>query len=498
MATEQLPPRRPRGRPRDTGDKLCPRCERATTRLESLSPGHVFCRSCIETALHTHGTCPGCTTDTLLPGLDSEGQSICSDCAGYTRNFTCSRCSKERAPYRRGLCEWCSLADDLDSVLQPSAFSPESAFGSALRSHLLEAARPRSIVRWLQNAQVRDLLSGLARGDVDATHESLDQLPQNASLAHIRALLIDRGQLPSRDEALARFTAWIPMKIDTVRAPESRDALRRFATWHHLRRVRMSAEKDRGATSAAHNAKQEITVAANFLNWLGDRGTALSSCGQEHIDLWVSNGPTTRYTVRNFLTYTAASQLSRSLVVPRRTVKSIRRVDKLERIEMIRRILDDRSHPTSHRLPALLLLIFGQPITRIVSMTIDDFNLADTGAQIRFSDDWIELPPAIAKLVADHLENRAPTMTRAVDQSHYVFPGSRPGQHIHRDSLKTALNRLGIDLLGTRNTTLDELVAAMPSPLVADSLGFSYSALAQHESFQGLRFERYVAGRYSD
>ena len=145
-------------------------------------------------------------------------------------------------------------------------------------------------MRWLQNVQVRDLLSGLARGDVDATHESLDQLPQNASLAHIRALLIDRGQLPSRDEALARFTAWIPMKIDTVRAPESRDALRRFATWHHLRRVRMSAEKDRGATSAAHNAKQEITVAANFLNWLGDRGTALSSCGQEHIDLWVSKG----------------------------------------------------------------------------------------------------------------------------------------------------------------------------------------------------------------
>jgi len=383
-------------------------------------------------------------------------------------------------------------------VLQPSAFIPQSAFASSLRNHLLEAARPRSIMRWLQNVQARNLVSGLARGDIDATHESLDQLPQNASVAHIRALLIDRAQIPPRDDSLARFTAWIPKKIDTVGAAESRDALRRFATWHHLRRVRKSAETDRGAASAAHNAKQEITVATNFLNWLEDRGESLSSCGQAHVDLWLSEGPTTRYTVKNFLTFTAASQLSRSLVVPRRSVKSIRRVDKEERIDIIRRILDDGSHATSHRLAALLLLIFAQPITRIVSMTIDDVNLDDAVARIRFADDWIELPPVVATLVVEHLANRAPTMTRAVDQSPYMFPGSRPGQHIHRDSLKTMLNRLGIDLLGTRNTILDELVAALPSPLVADSLGFSYSALAQHESFQGLRFERYIGGRYSD
>ncbi|WP_344752889.1 hypothetical protein [Gryllotalpicola koreensis] len=365
-----------------------------------------------------------------------------------------------------------------------------------LREHFLAAARPRSIIRWLQSQQVRHLLAGIADGSIAATHEALDDLPQTATLRHIRALLIDRGHLPPQDAALARFAAWIPTKIDTIESPDSRDALRRFATWHHLRKVRDCAALPRGAASAAHNAKQEITVASNFLKWLADRSSTLRSCSQSDIDDWLADGPTTRYTVKNFLTFTAQSQLSPALTVPRRTVKTIRRIDAEERLVWIRRCLEAEQYPAAPRLIALLLLVFGQPITRIAAMPITAVDVDDSTARIRFVDDWIDLPAPIAALLTQHLANRAPTSTRTVDTNPYLFPGARPGEHVHRHSIKLALNRLGIDLLGSKNTALDELVASMPAPMVADALGFSYNAMAQHEGFKGLRFERYVSGRY--
>lgn len=395
MAAEQLPLPPARGRPRKTGDARCPRCERVTNRLDPIAPRVLLCRSCIETALHTHGVCGACGRRTLLPGLDTSGQPICGTCAGYARDFHCTHCGNERAPYRQGLCEFCSLANDLDELLPLN-----HPLAKSLREHFLDAARPRSIISWLRNPEARQLITDVTHGNIEITHEALDELPQTKSLDHIRALLVGRGHLPLRDEALARFTAWIPRKVNAVTGTESRDALRRYATWHHLRRVRESASTSRGAASASHYAKQEITVAGNFLNWLDDRGTTLRQCTQEDVDDWLSEGPTTRYAVKNFLTFAAKSRLSRPLIVPRRAVKSIRRIDADERLNFIRACLDADQHPAAIRLMALLLLLFGQPISRISTMAVDDVQVDDSGARIRFTDDWIELPSPFSELLA--------------------------------------------------------------------------------------------------
>lgn len=36
----------------------------------------------------------------------------------------------------------------------------------------------------------------------------------------------------------------------------------------------------------------------------------------------------------------------------------------------------------------------------------------------------------------------------------------------------------------------------MPAPMVADALGYSYTALGQHEQHRGVRYRSYVSGRY--
>jgi hypothetical protein len=51
------------------------------------------------------------------------------------------------------------------------------------------------------------------------------------------------------------------------------------------------------------------------------------------------------------------------------------------------------------------------------------------------------------------------------------FPEAHPGTHLDPQSIMLRLRKLGVDLLGGRNSALQNLVAEVPPPLVAELLG---------------------------
>lgn len=51
---------------------------------------------------------------------------------------------------------------------------------------------------------------------------------------------------------------------------------------------------------------------ARLLEWLHDGGTTLAACTQEQVDAWLTEGPTTRATVRGFLLWTSRRGHSRT------------------------------------------------------------------------------------------------------------------------------------------------------------------------------------------
>lgn len=58
-----------RGRPRvTTGALECSRCHRMANKLRVCWPGHQLCHSFFYTAMRTHGICPNCGHDGVLPG----------------------------------------------------------------------------------------------------------------------------------------------------------------------------------------------------------------------------------------------------------------------------------------------------------------------------------------------------------------------------------------------------------------------------------------------
>jgi hypothetical protein len=83
-----------------------------------------------------------------------------------------------------------------------------------LHRALTGVERPDTALVWMSRPKVAALLSGLGGQDRPLTHELLDEFPADKTLAHLRAILVAVGALPTRDERLAKLERWITTTID--------------------------------------------------------------------------------------------------------------------------------------------------------------------------------------------------------------------------------------------------------------------------------------------
>ena len=203
-------------------------------------PDGPICGICFTTALRTHGTCPDCGKDRLLPGRTADGADICRDCAGITTNMTCESCGTETERFRAGHCIRCVLRTDLDALLLPH--TPPDLSLKRLIGVLAGAARPESVYTWMRGTNTKELLTGLGSRSIALTHESFDALPASRSVEYLRELLVHHGMLPERDRQPAAFEAWLTARIqDLSETPHIQAPIERFARWHHLNRLRQKA-----------------------------------------------------------------------------------------------------------------------------------------------------------------------------------------------------------------------------------------------------------------
>ena len=435
--------------------------------------------------------CSDCGVTRLLPGRNESDQPVCVDCAGITQRFECAICGRERRRFRKDTCAECSIRSDLDDLLGIREVS--NSTNVTLREHLLRGDRPESVYTWMRNPKVRETLAQMGSGQFNFTHDGLDELPRGRHVQHLRAILVEADVLPRRDEALYQFERWLEAKL-TPLTLDIRRPVERVATWHHLRSMRRRSTSDTNSFSAVHNARQSISAAILFLSWLkSERGRLLAACRQADVDMWLSSGPSTRHNVRQFLVVAIEEKLAPPLALPYRTARSTRRVTHAERIEWIRRCLQDEVESPAASTAALLLLLYAQPLVRICRLRLDAIKDEDGELYITFGEYPVWVPTPFAHQVRRHLEHRALAHTRPVDSNPYLFPGGNAGAHITSTSLMTQVRSLGINLLAAKNTSLTELVTQMPAPIVADALGYSYQITAKYVALAADNFARYVS-----
>ena len=115
---------------------------------------------------------------------------------------------------------------------------------------LTELRQPRSLLsNWRGLASLR-LLTDIAAGRLDLSHDALDAQPQVFSVNYLRAMLVTAGALPPRDENATRLHRYVIESVTGITDPELRGVLTRYARWH----VAGRAKTDRHGRLSPHVA----------------------------------------------------------------------------------------------------------------------------------------------------------------------------------------------------------------------------------------------------
>lgn len=465
----------------------CVRCGQCYRDASPWPEGRVCCY-CRRAARQHEGTCARCGHHGVVPGLIDD-QPACVQCSGVPVDVCCRRCGRE-APMGFAVSCWrCQLADQLSRLLA----NPEGTIPRALQPFvdaLLGLPQPRIAYVWIhRNVAVQTTLRQLACGDVPLDHATFDQL-SGRTTEYLRGLLVENGCLLSRDRYLAAFENWLPTKLGQVSDPAAHRPIDAFARWHLLRQLRDRAKREPIPAGAFLNAKQCTTVAIDFLDWLAGRGQQLETATQADVDAWYAGGPSTRHHAARFLSWARKQHLTR-IDQPRLKHDDGPIMSEGERLDQINRLLADYL-PVTPRLIGLLVLMFGQPLSRIVRLPRESVTVTAGQTRLRLGVHPLDLPPAVATVVHDHLAQINEHRSEAAHpDQRWLFPGLQPGQPLHVFSASNMLKEIGIPARMARSTAWRQMVHQAPAAILADGLGAQRGTAARHAKIAGADYASY-------
>ncbi|MFJ1700266.1 hypothetical protein ACIOHC_35250 [Streptomyces sp. NPDC088252] len=408
----------------------------------------------------------------------------------------CKRCGEENLASDSNIYWRCLLTDRINKLLAgPDGEIPERL--RPLAEAITGMPRPNSGWAWIHmNRRVPELLRGLAVGEIELSHDALDSLPRSRTIEYLRGLLVAHHCLPWRDEHLIAYGRWLTSKLDTIPDADHRRLIERYTRWHVMRRLRRDDSDQQPVTANAFlRAKQHTTVAIQFLQWLGDRGRSLDECSQHDVDAWFGNGTSTRGHANNFLYWALKQRLVSKLAVPWAPHGNGPLASEKDHVEALRALLLHETLPAAHRAIGIMLVLFGQPLARVVTMRMDDFREDPNGLEVKLGRDWIDVPEAAAAVIRVHLASRPGLSTAANPDCPLVFPGRMPGRTMHVYSVATILRASGIPAMATRSRAWIQMVREAPPAVLADALGVTPQTAMRYAERAGTDYLGYAALR---
>jgi hypothetical protein len=475
--------------------RVCARCGRRAPVSANWPDGPV-CWTCVERGLQIRGRCIGCGAERLLPGRRADGTPVCRDCAGITRDFSCSRCGYEGRLHAGRLCSRCTLADKLRVLLDDGSGIISEPL-QLLAAHLTAMPSPRAGCVWLTSPQVQALLTGLATSQIPLTHQALAQLPNWRTVAHLRDHLMACGALPAIDKQILHFETWLTLRLATSGTGPHDRLLRQFATWDLLPRLRARAARRPLTQASCRFACVQFTAASAFLTWADDHRHTLATCTQADLDEWhATHREHQRRTVRGFLNWAMANQHMPHLNIPPQQALKGDPVSQRQRLDLIRRAVTDDRMPLRTRVAACLMLLYAQPVSRLIRLTTDDIIQQDDEVLIRLGDPPAPVPEPVAALLLELAGNR-PNITTTSPQGRWLFPGQSAGQPLAAGTMLTHLHKLGFLTGPARLSALRQLVLQAPAPVIAQSLGYHDNTTTRIATEAGKTWAQYAPGDHA-
>lgn len=416
------------------------------------------------------------------------------------RKKTCARCGLHAGR----LCARCMFADQLAELLDDGTgrIRPELV---PLAEYLLAMSNPKSGLSWLRPSPCHRparppavLLRELGRGEIALTHDAFHTLQPWRAAAYLRELLMACGVLPVVDKQVCSFERWLIVHLSTVADPEHAQLVRRFATWEVLPRLRTRAEKKPLTPAIRRSVGDQVKHATSFLTWLAQRGLTPATCGQVHVDAWhVEHTLRARTCVRPFLLWCMKGKLLKSVRLPAQVIRVAASLPPQQRLELLGRLLVEHDQPLRSRAAATIILLYAQPLSRVVRLTLDDVLRHDDQVLLRLGDPPSPVPAPVADLLLRWIEQRTNMNTATNHTSSWLFPGRRAGQPMSPETLGTQVKALGIPTAAARVGAIRQHVLDMPAPIVADALGYHHATTTRLAAQAGAIWSRYAPGDHS-
>ncbi|WP_406000243.1 hypothetical protein [Streptomyces sp. NBC_00829] len=415
---------------------------------------------------------------------------------GGLGDFFCEQCGQEARRYRRGICGRCVLTERLREFLDDGTGSVRAEL-LPLFDALRQMQRPWGGMTWTGHPHVQRNLRALAHGEVPLTHDGLSQLTPWRSVAYLRDLLMQTGVLPPADRQLLLFQRWLTEKLPAVGDTDHRRLLGLFAAWHIQRRLRTLAGRGPLTSDQIRQARDKIRLATSFLNHLTQRGRGLADCTQADVDTWYAGGYTARRLTHAFLRWAMRSKHAPALVVPHRSTSNPAPIAQHQRLALLRQAVNREDVPCRDRVAAVFVLLYAQPLTRIVRLTTEDILHEDSEVLVRLGDPPSPVPEPFAGLMLAYLNERPNTMTATNPEARWLFPGRRAGQPMTSDTLELRLRRLGFPTQRGRTAAIRHLVLQAPAPVIARMLGYHDETTAQLAAEAGGTWRHYAPGDHT-
>jgi hypothetical protein len=485
-----------------SGHPVCPSCSpRATAACarcgqdrppQARWPEGPVCDPCYTAALRRRARCVSCGQLRRLiapPGPDAD---TCASCAGQPVTCACTGCGVEDKLFERGRCERCSLRRRAAALLAgPSGDVPAALL--PVFEAICAARTPKSALNWLRRGGGSAILAQLAAGTLPATHQALDAHPRRRSADHLRQALVAGGVLPPRDEELARTGQWLTGILSAIEPGPGRRLVQAYATWHVMRRLRTSASQGQRPRTYTAHARNNIRAAAGFTAWLARHGRPLQQCRQADVDDWLVTGPGAGQ-VRDFLTWAAARGHCPAFHVPGPARRYGTATSQDERWALAARLLHDDTLDLTDRAAGLLLLLYGQQLSRIAAMTTSQVTSSDHTVFVRFGRHDVPAPGPLGVILTELTQaGRSHAGTGSPATTPWLFPGGLPGRPITAARLGERLRNLGIYAMTGRRAALTDLAAQLPAAVLADLLHIAPGTAVRWMHQAGADWNRYAA-----
>jgi hypothetical protein len=484
-----------------TSQPVCPSCApRATAACarcgqdrppQARWPEGPVCDPCYSAALRHRGPCAGCGQVRRLVAPPGPAADTCACCAGIPVTCACTDCGIEDKLYEKGRCARCSLRRRSRELLSAGTGTIPAQLAGVLAA-VTAARQPRSALNWLRTGAGASLLTEMASGRLAISHDALDTHPHQRAADYLRHMLVAGGALPPRDEALARAEHWLASLLEAIEPAADRRLVQSYATWQVMRRLRASARRGRARTPTAQ-ARSTIRAAASLLAWLRGRGITLGNCRQADIDDWLHTGPSAPL-ARGFLVWAADRRHCQHLAIPVPARNTGAAISQDHRWDLAARLLRDTTLDPTDRVAGSLLLLYGQPLSRIAVITTSQVAFHDDEILIQLGRHHVPLPGPLAAVTRQLItEGRSHRGVGSPPASSWLFPGHLPGRPITPDTLGERLRAIGIYAQTARRAALLDLAAQLPAAVLADLLGLHQTTAAKWMHQAGGDWPRYAA-----